>query len=104
MNGIWLGRDGWFRLYRKDSGEFRTEEAIRKLFDRLEENHIRCLYLHLCPTSSDGAIARHDREQAERVLTLAREYGVEVLPWACGRSGKARIPPRGSGGSDLFAQ
>ena len=42
QNGIWLGHgwlghNSWFRLYRKDSGEFRTEEAIRKLFDRLKE-------------------------------------------------------------------
>ncbi|MBS1368747.1 MAG: glycoside hydrolase family 18 protein [Lentisphaeria bacterium] len=96
-NGIWLGHgwlgdDGWFRLYRKNPEEFRSETAIRALFERLKENRIRYLYPHLCPASSDGSIARNDPEQTERFLTLAEEYGFEVIPWVGGPLGKSADP------------
>ena len=93
-NGIWLehgwlGHDSWFQLYRKNPEKFRNEEAIRNLFNRLKENRIRYLYPHLCPASSDGAIARHDPGQTERFLKLAEEYGFEVIPWIGGPFGKS---------------
>ena len=88
----WLGGDDWFIRNDRDPSEFRGEEKISVLFQKLADNRIRTVYPHLCPARFDGRIAAYDDAQVERFLDLAEKYGIAVIPWIGGVLGESARP------------
>lgn len=86
-NGIWmqhgwLGDNSWFKRNKKNSVGFRDVGQLKNLAAQLKSKHIRDLYPHLCPCSSNGKIAPSDPEQVERFLNAFE--GFRVMPWVGG--------------------
>lgn len=80
----WLGGDGWFARNSRTPSDFRSPEKIAELMRLLKSQHIRFVYLHLCPAQLDGSIAPWNDEQMERFLDAAAEDGIIVMPWVGG--------------------
>lgn len=88
-NGIWLshgflGDDLWFKLNQRDINLFRNREKLEELFAKLQKNHFKFIYPHLCPAKPNGHIANYSTEQVELLLDVADDYQLEVLPWVGG--------------------
>lgn len=96
-NGIWIGHgwlggNDWFTRYRVDPNYFRNPERIEALLEQLEENRIRFVYAHLCPSELRGGVAPYDPAQVERFLDAAGRHGIAVLPWIGGVLGESARP------------
>ncbi|MCP4404284.1 MAG: glycoside hydrolase family 18 protein [bacterium] len=86
-NGIWLqhgwlGDDGWFSRYNKDSAKFRDVAKIMTLRKTLLEHHISDLYPHLCPSRENGEVAAVDPAQTRLFLQIMNDF--RVMPWVGG--------------------
>ena len=88
----WLGDDAWFARNGRDPSEFRRDEKISALFQKLADHRIRTIYPHLCPARTDGKIAAYDDAQTERFLDLAKKHGIKVIPWIGGVLGDSARP------------
>lgn len=96
-NGIWIGHgwlggNDWFTRYRIEINHFRNPERIEALLGKLEENRIRFVYAHLCPSELRGGVAPYDPEQVERFLDAAGRREIAVLPWIGGVLGESARP------------
>ncbi|MBZ0186591.1 MAG: hypothetical protein K8F91_10115 [Candidatus Obscuribacterales bacterium] len=89
MQHGWLGDDAWFKRYGKDVSKFRDIKTLNKTAEQLREHHITDIYPHLCPCSTDGAIAQADKEQVERFLDAFT--GFRIMPWVGGVNGSSAI-------------
>ena len=88
----WLGDDAWFSRNRRDPAEFRSEEKISALLQKLAGNRVKTVYPHLCPARPDGKIAACDDAQVGRFLDHAGKYGIKVIPWIGGVLGESARP------------
>ena len=88
----WLGDDAWFIRNKHVPAEFRREETITALLQKLADHRIKTVYPHLCPAQPDGKIAAYDDAQVERFLDLAEKYGIKVIPWIGGVLGESARP------------
>ncbi len=92
MQHGWVGDDAWFTNNNRTSKkpQFRGSAPIRKMIATMRANRVTDLYLHLCPTQSDGSIMGVDHAQLERLLDETE--GMNVYPWVGGRSDKDARP------------
>ena len=88
----WLGDDVWFDRNRRNKADFRRDEKISALLQRLADNRIKIVYPHLCPARPDGKIAACDEPQVRRFLELAEKVGIKVIPWIGGVLGESARP------------
>lgn len=90
MGHGWLGADAWFKQYQKDEMQFRNDQRIAALRDRLTNHGVKYVYPHLCPCSPDGSIAAVDDAQTERFLNILSD--IQVIPWVGGVFGEHCFP------------
>jgi hypothetical protein len=79
----WLGGDDWFRQYKKDTAQYRTDSALKALVQRCEQGRITDLFPHLCPVNGDGSLPAVHPEQVERFLDAMGDRR-RVFPWIGG--------------------
>lgn len=86
----WLGNDKWFKDNHRNPDLFRDRKKILQLINKLFRYHIKYLYPHLCPCSSDGKIAEVNHAQVELFLDCAN--GMMILPWVGGTKERQAFP------------
>ena len=85
----WLGDDNWFHVNDKvpEIPDFRATARIQALANRLRQQHITDVFLHLCPARADSQLPAVDAQQTERFLDAFQSF--RVIPWIGGPNGQS---------------